>query len=218
MTAIPSGKPTRPARRNPFRVSRVLQLRYRLGGNERQELLERLARLHHRAALVGPQGSGKTTLLEDLERHFEGRGWPIVRVRLRLERREPTAAEWARLESLGSRDLVTVDGVEQLSWWRWRRIEKLSRGAAGLLITSHRPGRLPTLRRHRTSVRLLRELVTRLVGAEEVEALGPELDRLFAIHRGNLRSCLRSLYDRCAGLHSCRGDAAEVHWLRRQIS
>ncbi|MCP3956401.1 MAG: hypothetical protein GY719_00970 [bacterium] len=192
MTAIPSSLP---ARENPFRVSRVQRLRYRLDERGWRDLLDNLAHLDHRAALVGPEGSGKTTLLEELERHFEQRGRPIVRVRLRRECRDPSPEEWSALERAGKRHLVTVDGVEQLARWRWRRIERLSRRAAGIVVTSHRPGRLPTLRQHRTDPSLLRELVAELVGREQTGALTPELDRLFEVHRGNLRTCLRGLYD-----------------------
>lgn len=189
--------PPRPARRNPFRVRRVLALRYRLDDGW-EPLLERLAGLGHRGALVGPEGSGKTTLLEDLEERLAAQGWRILRLRLSRERRRLDGEQWRSLEGAGPEDLITVDGVEQLPWWGWRRLERLSRRAGGLVITSHRPGRLPVLRRHRTSPGLLAELVADLVGHQRAQALRPELDRLFEAHRGNLRDCLRSLYDRWA--------------------
>ncbi|MEM7350538.1 MAG: hypothetical protein AAF657_07015 [Acidobacteriota bacterium] len=188
----------RAARANPFRVSRVLKLRYRLEDTGWQELLERLQSLGHRGALVGPEGSGKTTLLEDLEHRLEARGWRIVRLRLNAERRHLTRPEWAALHRVDSGDLVTVDGVEQLPWWRWWRLERLCRGAGGLVVTTHRPGRLPCLHEHRTSPELLVDLVTSLVGRHEAEGLQPELERLFEAHHGNLRDCLRSLYDHWA--------------------
>ena len=95
-------------------------------------------------------------------------------------------------------DIVFVDGAEQLgplAWWRFRRIV---RQATGLVITSHRSGRLPTLIECRTSPTLLRELVTELA-PDDIEKLEPRLDDLFERHKGNLRSCLRELYDRYAG-------------------
>jgi hypothetical protein len=49
------------ARDNPFAVRRVLKLRYRLSESGWDELLARLERLDHRAAIVGAEGSGKTT-------------------------------------------------------------------------------------------------------------------------------------------------------------
>ena len=62
-------------------------------------------------------------------------------------------------------------------------------------MTSHRRGRLPILRDHRTSLPLLTALVIDLVGREETESLAPHLARLYRVHRGNLRDCLRGLYD-----------------------
>ncbi|MEE8526723.1 MAG: hypothetical protein V3T72_22525 [Thermoanaerobaculia bacterium] len=186
------------ARDNPFRVRRALRLRYRLDAAGWERLFERLEHLDHRAALVGPEGSGKTTLLEDLEGRLEDRGWRLLRLRLSRERRRLTRGEWARVADAGRRDLVTVDGFEQLTRWHRRRLERLTRWSGGLVVTSHRAGRLPTLREHRTSPTLLSALVTDLVGREETESLEPVLARLFAVHEGNLRDCLRSLYDRWA--------------------
>ncbi len=200
-SAGPRSAGPRPARANPFRVRRVLALGYRLDEGW-GPLLERLARLGLRAALVGPQGSGKTTLLEELEQRLETQGWRVLRLRLRLDRRRPGDGDWRRLERLGPGDLITVDGLEQLPWWSWRRLERLSRRAGGLVATSHRAGRLPVLRRHRTDPRLLEDLVADLVGRESAASLRPELDRLFAAHRGNLRDCLRSLYDQWAAPRS----------------
>ncbi len=185
------------ARTNPFRVSRVLTLRYRLGEGWEQ-LLEDLARLDYRAALVGPEGSGKTTLLEDLEERLEAEGRMIHRIRLNREHRHLGHEDWRRLKHLGPRDLVTIDGLEQLGWWSWRRLERLGRRAGGILATSHRPGRLPVLRRHRTDPRLLEDLVAELIGEKNARSLRPELERLYTAHHGNLRDCLRSLYDRWA--------------------
>jgi len=181
----------RPARLNPFRVSRILQQRYRLDDQGWSALFDRLRGLEHRAALVGPEGSGKTTLLEDLEQRLEAGGWQVVGLRL-------NRGDWARLERAAPSDMITLDGAEQLGWWRWRRFERLSRGAGGLLVTTHRLGRLPCLHLHRTSLELLNDLVTDLVGPEESKALEAELAKLFESHQGNLRDCLRALYDHWA--------------------
>ena len=183
------------ARDNPFRVRRVLRLRYRLEEEGWRGLLERLDRLDRRAALVGPEGSGKTTLLEDLEGRLEDRGWRLLRLRLCCDRRRLGRGEWTRIAAAGGETVVTVDGVEQLSWWQRRRLERLSRRAGGLVVTSHRSGRLPTLREHRTSPELLTALVSDLVGRDTAARLEPELSRLFAVYDGNLRDCLRGLYD-----------------------
>jgi hypothetical protein len=61
-----------------------------------------------------------------------------------------------------------------------------------VIATSHRPGRLPLLRRHRTSPALLAELVA------ELDPAGHDAEALWRDHGGNLRECLRALYDRRA--------------------
>src|SRR6185436_15582003 len=71
------GDPAAPMRAadNPFAVRRVLAIRYRLSGETWEGLLERLAALRYRAAIVGPHGRGKTTLLEDLAPRLEALGF-----------------------------------------------------------------------------------------------------------------------------------------------
>jgi hypothetical protein len=187
------------ARDNPFAVQRVLTIRYRLSGGTWEALLERLAALGHRAALVGPHGHGKTTLLEDLGERLAEQGFRVRTATLRRgERRLGPARTAALFREPGPRDLLLVDGAEQLgplSWWSLRR---RSRAAAGLIVTSHRPGLLPTLRECRTTPELLAGIVADLSGTAGEEEVG----ELFARHRGDLRLALRELYDRSAGLTS----------------
>lgn len=184
-----------PARANPFRSARIEALRFRLDDRGWRLLLDRFEGLGRRGALVGPKGSGKTTLLEELEARLESEGWRIRRWRLRKERPSPSERQWRLLATSGPRDLVSVDGAEQLSWWRWHRLAAGSRRAGGLLITSHRKGLLPCLSEHRTSPELLKDLVADLVGPATAGRWDAELRRLFESHRGNVRECLRSLYD-----------------------
>lgn len=185
---------TVPARDNPFRSARVEALTFRFDPSQWRVLTDRLVAMDHRGALVGPKGTGKTTLLTELERRLEAEGWRIVRWRLREERKRPTDEELIAAQSAGPGDLITVDGAEQLPWLHWRRLRRLSRRCGGLIITTHRPGRLPTLHGHQTSPELLADLVSELlerpVSVERIEGL-------FRVHRGNIRDCLRALYDDC---------------------
>lgn len=64
-------------------------------------------------------------------------------------------------------------------------------------------GLLPTLYEHRTSTELLTDLVAELIGTE-ARPCHHELARLFEAHGGNVRECLRELYDRWADLPSPR--------------
>jgi hypothetical protein len=180
------------ARDNPFAVHRVLRERYRLDAPQWDTLLARLEALRWRAAIVGPHGSGKTTLLEDLAERLSTRDWQIVLVRLSRER--CTVPGDLAPATFGPRDMILVDGAEQLSlpaWW-WLRWQ--TRRAGGLIITTHASGRLPVAWRCETSARLLRNLATSL----GVEIAPSQAADLHARHRGNVRAALRELYDRAA--------------------
>jgi hypothetical protein len=194
------------ARDNPFGAARVLAaIRYADPASDPDDgrggalsLLPRLEALRYRAAIVGPHGSGKTTLLEDLEHLLTQRGFRIIHVRLdtddpRLPRewRLPKLATGHR--RLAADDIVCLDGAEQLGpaawmWFRWR-----ARRAGGLIITTHRCGRMATLVACATNPRLLERIIRRL--SPDELAAAPSAAALFTRHRGNLRDALRELYD-----------------------
>jgi hypothetical protein len=179
---------------NPFAVQRVLEIRYRLPpGLTWEDLLDRLAALRWRAAIVGPHGHGKTTLLEDLAPRLEGRGFRVRPISLREAHPRLDREDRALLRSLGPQDILLLDGAEQLGWFSWMGVRLRTRRAGGLVITSHRPGLLPTLFECETSPELLASIVGELVGADV------EIGELHAQHGGNIRDALRELYDRWAG-------------------
>jgi GTPase SAR1 family protein len=182
------------ARDNPFATDRVLRVRYRPQGWTWEQLLARLERLDYRCAIVGPEGRGKTTLLEDLGERLKGQGYNVPYLCLTRER---PAFERGFLRaffaSVSPRDVLLLDGAEQmgrLAWWRFLRH---SRRARGLVITSHFPGLLPTLVECETSVPLLREIV------QDLHPGHAGVETLFARHEGNVREALRELYDVHAG-------------------
>lgn len=180
------------ARDNPFAVQRVHAIRYRLAGVTWEELLDRLSALDFRAALVGPHGHGKTTLLEDLGARLAERGFLIRTATLRQGERRLGPVRYAALfRDPGPRDLLLVDGAEQLDALSWWTLRLRSRAAAGLIVTSHRPGLLPVLHECRTTPELLAGIVADLSGAAD----GEEIAELFARHGGDLRLALRELYD-----------------------
>lgn len=173
------------AHRNPFRTERTDALAPLLD-EPMAAILARFTASGHRGVLVGPHGSGKTTLLEALAPQLGGVTW------LRL-RRDATHNRRA-LAALPRQVTGTllIDGLEQLgplAWWRVRR------RAGRILATSHRHGRLPLLREHRSSPEVLIALVRALGEEPPADAAG-----LVIRHRSDLRACLRELYDRHAGL------------------
>jgi hypothetical protein len=162
------------------------------------DLLARLAALGGRAALVGPHGHGKTTLLEDLGSRLEARGFRLRLVTLHEgDRRLAPHQERLFFTGLTAADCLLLDGAEQLGRLAWRSVERRSRAAGGLVVTSHRAGLLPTLLECRTTPELLADLVLQLLGpaAGESGESGPSPEELYARHRGNLRDALRELYD-----------------------
>jgi len=171
------------AEHNPYRVERLHAIAPRLD-EPLTAVLARFAANRQRGALVGPHGSGKTTLLEALAPLLG----PVTWLRLRRAPAENRVA----LRQLPRHipGVLLLDGLEQLGPWDWWQVR---RRATAILATSHRPGRLPLLRRQVASPALLAALVRDL--GEDPPA---DLDALFARHRGDLRACLRELYDRAA--------------------
>lgn len=197
------------ARDNPFRTDRVLTIRYRPQGITWDGLMARLAALGHRAAIVGPHGSGKTTLLEDLAPRLTARGLGAKWLRLSLAQRAfPRGFLRQFLAGLGERDVILFDGADLMGRLAWRRVERRSRRAAGLVVTGHRRILLPTLAECSTTPELLEDIARRLLGEAALPWLGDTTRALFARHRGNLRDALRELYDLCARAESIDALAA----------
>jgi len=195
----------RPAE-NPFRASRISSLEYRFrGGVDWPVLWDRLQQLGNRAALVGAEGAGKTTLLEQMAEPLCEKGFHA---------RLLTAASGRAGEALGraacNDEFLLVDSAERFSRVEWLRFRWLTRRAAGLVITAHGTGLLPTLLECKTTVELFEELVCELLKDQSrnpVPLEAGDLEAVFWKHAGNLRASLRELYDRFAPL-PCMKEAA----------
>ena len=158
----------------------------------------RLAVLRFRAALVGLHGRGKTTLLEELAWRLEQRGLRTRAVTLQEgdRRLSPTQRE-TLFRGSTVLDVLLVDGAEQLGRLAWLEIRTRSRAAGGLVITSHRPGLLPTLHECHTSPELLAGIIAEMAEMAGPDSAGslPSSEELFVRHGGNVRDALRELYD-----------------------
>lgn len=172
--------------------------------------MARLESLGCRAALVGPEGSGKTTLLEDLAPRLESRGMRIKPLRLDDRRRRFSESFLPGfLADLESHDAILFDGAEMMGPLAWRLFRRRARKAAALIITLHRPGRLPTLVDCATSPELLQEIIYDLVSPDE-RPDDDEIHRLFTEHNGNLRLALRALYDAQLNNSKAESDRREL--------
>lgn len=190
------------ARLNPFRTECVLRVRYRFEGTSLEALLAQCEQPGFRGAIIGPCGSGKTTLLEDLGLALRERGLIAPLIRLDAERRTFDRGVLDNLaETLGRNHVLLFDGAEQLSWPGWVRFRWCTRRVRGLLITTHRQGRMPALWQCRTSPELLAGIAAELLGCAG-SATATQAYSLHREHKGNLRDALRSWYDIYAGLVS----------------
>ena len=185
-----------PAHANPFRAQRIDALPFRPRGVTWEGLLDRLRQLQHTAAIVGPHGTGKTTLLDRLETDLRAAGHAVVR--LALHRPGPRLPD-RPLQHVGPGVIVMLDGADLLGLLAWRRFRRecCARGAAGLVVTSHRRRLLPVLVETATDPALLDTLLDELVPDADA-ALRAHAHALYRYHRGNLRAAWRDLYDTCA--------------------
>ncbi len=184
-------------RNNPFRVERQHQLRFRGACVSIAELLTRFNELGRRAHIVGPHGTGKTTLLEELITEFQSQGQSVTLLRLSASAPRESVTQFRHwMQQAAPQQILVLDGAEQLGAFRWWWLLRASQKYAGLLVTTHTPGWLPILYQTGADRELLQQLVAEL--APELNLPPQEFAALFARHAGNVRCCLRELYDRVA--------------------
>lgn len=177
---------------NPFRSAAVDALRYQPEPETLGQIAARFGAMGFRGALIGPHGHGKSTLMRELAKidpPGDADSHPVVQI----------AADLSNIHALRSHlrhlpGVLMVDGYDLLPpRWRfavWKR--------KTVLITAHRPTRVPTLLRCESSPALLARLIGRLSPDIGAGLGGAEVDRLLRAHRGNVRDALRELYDRVA--------------------
>jgi len=183
------------ARDNLFAVERIEKIRYKPQGTTLGELLERLEVMNYCAAIVGPEGSGKTTLLEDIATALEEKGRQIKSIFIN----DTSPMTWKDSRNLFMEitgdQIVILDGADSLSRMTWPALKRgVLRKAAGLIVTAHKPGLMPTLIECTTNPELFRRIVAEITqGTCEFDLA--RLDQLYHSHNGNIRTALRDLYD-----------------------
>jgi hypothetical protein len=184
-------------RDNPFASHRLESLSFRFPeGLDWESFLDRCRVAKWRGAIVGPHGSGKSTLIEQLVPRLRDLGF-FPRL-FRIHNDSPLAEKEAvikKARDLREPEFLLLDGAEQFTTREWLMLNSAASNAAGFLITVHRTSRLPMLLETRTTPALLMVLAAELTGErlQQVEAAA-----LFKRHAGNVRECLRTLYDQHA--------------------
>lgn len=174
---------------NPFASRRIDGLSFRYRAEDIDDLVAALTTNGGRGAVIGPHGSGKTTLVENVADRVGGE---IVKIHLATDTNRPLDSAIRSLPPVvAPTHTILLDGAEQLGPWSWWRVHRRIRTAGTIVITSHAPGRFPTVYECSTDPELLVDLVAELAP----EGVDADLDELYQRHDGNIRLCFRELYD-----------------------
>lgn len=189
---------------NPFSTihHRAGALDYRFDdGGSCAELLDDLFAGGAEGELLGAEGTGKSTLLAALAREAERRGLRVQRCTVGHDGHAPCLPG-----DDGHRDLLCLDEADRLSWLRLHALRRRCRRAGtALLLTTHRPLGLPTLRRTTVTPALATALAAQVLAASP--GLPPlvraeEAAPLLREQGGDLRRVLLALYDRYEARHA----------------
>ena len=158
-------------------------------------LADRLRGSGWRGQIVGPHGSGKSALLAALVPAIEAAGRGVCPIELHDgQRRLPPG--FPPQGNPPEPAVVIVDGYEQLSRFSRFRLRRVcARLGLGLLVTTHRPVRLPELFRTRPDLALAQRIVDRLLAQDRSLVTPEEVADRFSARQGDLREMLFDLYD-----------------------
>ncbi|MEW4490202.1 AAA family ATPase [Thalassoglobus sp. JC818] len=182
------------ARANPFRSERIDNLSYQFETGSLEQLIAVIEERNFRGAIVGPKGTGKTTLFKDLFNELQKRRFSVALLRFQDDGSRANLMRFREAtQSLHSKHILLLDSAGLLTWWDWRHVKAESQKLRGLIITCHRPGRMPTLHTCRSTPQQLIGFAESLAGEEACSE--KKLEQLFQRNRGNFRECFRELYD-----------------------
>jgi hypothetical protein len=185
---------------NPFRVARIEALAYRAPDFTWDDFLAQLSVRSFRGAIVGPHGSGKTTLLLETQARLEATGMSVHYGFLNDETPHKHGSVAAILREIPEDALLFLDGAEQLDAFTWQWLRWRARRLRGFVITTHTPGRLPTIYTARSQEVVFRALLSEL-DPDKADSQWPRAKEHFRTCSGNMREAFFALYDDCA-----RGD------------
>ena len=184
------------ARDNPFsthRVECILSFDPQLSGTSWVEIERRWMALGRRASLVAPHGAGKSTFMDAFQTRLEASGHSVLRLFLNQESNKLDKGQWRMLECC-QQQIIMLDGEEQLSYLSQRRFYRLTQSCSGLLISRHKPTKLPQLLVLDPDMDLLVTCIERLA-PEHLPQLHSMLSGWWSEHNGNIREILLRCYD-----------------------
>lgn len=194
------------AHENPFapdRVQRRLSFDPELAGTTWEQIEARWKTLNCRAAIIGLHGSGKTTFLKAFSKrlaptyHVEALFFHYDQKNLTDDQRQQVLALSNQKKAVL---LVDGEGHLRLSECRWLR--RQSQHLDGYLVARHRPCRLPTLLKLKSSPEIAQQLLERIHPPEAI-LRQEQLPHLLRKKGGNLRELWLSFYDDYASSPDC---------------
>jgi hypothetical protein len=189
-----------PSRRvNPFATcwTRLGALPFRFNnGHCLEELVSKLAAHQWHGSIIGPHGSGKSTLLDTLKPAIATADRSIQTISLRDgQRRLPR--DFFASHASGANTVIIIDGYEQLGWLARVHVSlRCFVTGAGLLVTSHKPTRIPALIHLAPDRQLIEQLVDDLCAEVSTTITRADIAASHACHGSNVREILFDLYDR----------------------
>ena len=152
-----------------------------------------------RGEIVGPHGSGKSTLLVRLGQHLESVLGFDVRFRIvHKDDRDFTKSFFAMVKrpDFQRRVVWLVDGFEQLSWWKRRRMRRASQSSPiGFIVTTHQTQGFPSLYHTSSSIEMCKKVVSHLAPRYTERFSDAVIVREFRLAENNIRETLFRLYD-----------------------
>lgn len=183
---------------NPFstRFTRPTVAKYLFEADESAaNIIAELEKNDWRGCIVGPHGSGKSTLIHNLIPAFETAGVSTHLISLH-EGDRTCKLPSPNATSLSLKNIIIIDGYEQLNWYgRKRVLRRVASAHWGLLATTHQTCKLPVVYETKPSLALTRQIVARLQRQQSGGITSSELAASFHRQQGNVREVLFELYD-----------------------
>ena len=183
------------ARENPFRLDKIRRLDFRLNGYTWDSLWDKLSEMNFRAAIVGGHGSGKTTLLEKLQPKITAKGYKTKMAFANQDKPYLRSDLKMILADMDNWDICLLDGADHLPAFSFRSLKQaFIKADKGLIITVHKPSKLPTLIKCSPDLELFKDIISELLRDHPLPT-DQEISLIYNCHRGNLREALWDMYD-----------------------